>query len=107
MHQICCSEMVCLRLEVLNKFVGSSIDVVTLESCVIHDGIISTNIIKAESWRRTIVIVIDMSEDIGAFISIILVRSPYHLKLFPIEPSHFVLVIDPSKEERIKAHFTE
>lgn len=84
MHQVGCSEMVCLGFEIFHKFIRPVVDVEALKLRVVHYGVISANIIKAESWRRTVMVVINVSEYIGALVSIILIGPPDHLQLFSV-----------------------
>ncbi len=82
MHKICCSKVISHRLEIINKVIGSDIDIVIFKGRIILNRLISTDIIKTESRRRAVVIVIDMSKNIAWSISRILQRPPNQLHCF-------------------------
>lgn len=52
-------------------------------------------------------IIVDMCENVGAFVTVVLVGAPDHLHAFVVESHFFVLVIDSCEEERIKAELRE
>jgi hypothetical protein len=93
--------------EILRQLVALSHHIVILESGVVFDRLISAVGVEAELWRRRVVEIVDMCEDIIALGATQLWRIPHHLHFFVIHAPHLVLVVDPSEKERLKPHLTE
>ena len=99
--------MQCLRFEVINELFRFGFDVVILQSWIVFDGFISAYIIETESRGWAVMIVVDVCENVGTFVSVVLVWAPDHLHAFVVEPDFFVLVVDSCEEEWIEAELRE
>ena len=107
MHQIRCPEMVSLTLKLSTKHLCSSIAVAVFKGTILFYRCLSADIIKTESWWGTVVVIVHVSKYIGILIPCILQRSPQHFHPFWIQSGLLILVIYPSKEERVEAHPAE
>ena len=107
MQQIGGAVVVSHRLEIFHESVRSDIDVVVLESGIVLDGFVPADVIEAETWRRAVVVVIDVSEDEGALVTSVLQGPPEHLHGLLVETCLFVLVVDAGEEEGLESHLAE
>ena len=87
-------DVIGLGLEILYELLCFLVDVVALESRVVHDRIISANRIETETRRCFVMEIIDVSEDVSAGLGIILIRVPDHFNGFFVQPGLFILIVN-------------
>ena len=96
----------CHILKVIVKVICLLIKIIPFQGRVIHDGIISAKMVKAESRWRIILIIVYNSKK-RRFNFRILTRIPQHLHCFFIYSLIFILVIYSPQEESIESHLRE
>lgn len=93
--------------EIFNKFDRSFLQVVPWKFFVVNYGLTFFNSFEIAIRRWTIVVVQYMRKDLSIRIVIVLFRPPYKFKISGIHPINFILIINPSKEKRVKTQFAK
>lgn len=102
MHEFICSIMNTHASEIIGELLGLCLYIV---SClfIINNWIIVTKSIKAKSWWRTIMIVVNMGKNI-VILDILRKRFPNHFHPLGQKSLLFVLVVNTGKEPGIEPH---
>lgn len=107
MHQVVWSEMQGHGLEIIDQLVWFWVQIVIFQSRIVLDRLVSASDIKAKSWRRTIMVVVHVGEQISFIVLCILSWPPNHLHPLVLESKALVLVVNSSEEKRLHAHPAE
>ena len=105
-HQDVASIMQWLVPEVLNELAGAVVEVIPFEFFIIDDGLSVSAWIKIESWRRLVVVVLNVSE-YWSVEATLLNRVHDHFHSLILKSNFLVLVVDTSKEPGVKAHLAD
>lgn len=94
-------------LKVINKFVCFIWQIIPFKLWIVFDWLICASDIETKPRRRTVMVVIHMSENVCWLLVVVLFWTPYHLHGPVLESQALVLVVDSGEKERLHAHSAE